>query len=138
VQVNEEYGGNNCCTDLSTFTCDAIGTSLPSLVLTKIESAPHLVVTDIPSIIPVARACFKLNGIDTTPTNAKDAFLSSTMPPIWIRGLEWGDIVSTSGLKQLLDDIDTRWDHRKLDYIFGSDTFYDPPGKGEGQYLFAQ
>lgn len=131
MQVNTEYRGYDYCPNTLVLMRDTIGTCLPSLVLTKIDSAPHLVVTDIPSIIPVARACLKLNGIDTIPINNKDTFESSTMPPVWVRGLEWGDIESANGVKQLLEDMDARWDHRKLDYILGSDTFYEPSGKGE-------
>ncbi|KAI8340067.1 hypothetical protein BC941DRAFT_419294 [Chlamydoabsidia padenii] len=101
------------------------GTSLPSLVLTKIDPAPHVVITDVPSIIPVARSCLKLNGIITTKKD-DTTYLSLTLP-LWVRGLEWGDIGSANGIKQLLDDINTQWHHRNIDYIFGSDTFYDPP-----------
>jgi len=47
---------------------------------------------------------------------------------IWVRGLTWGEFANDKDcLPVLLDDIETLWS-RKIDWLLGSDTFYDPKG----------
>ncbi|KAG2180762.1 hypothetical protein INT44_003769 [Umbelopsis vinacea] len=90
------------------------GTALPSLILAKFfdRKPTQLVVTDIAPILPNIIANFELNGIPR---------LESTL---WVRELVWGKLGS-HGIDTLLSDIDSQW-HEKIDWILGSDTFYDP------------
>lgn len=77
--------------------------------------------SDVPQILENIREIAKLNNL-----------LSRNN--IWIKGLMWGDfsdndhqLESGGGLFQLLNDIEKS--NRKIDWILGSDTFYDPKGK---------
>ncbi|KAI8581647.1 hypothetical protein K450DRAFT_230516 [Umbelopsis ramanniana AG] len=90
------------------------GTALPSLILAKFfyQKSTQLIVTDIAPILPNIIANCDLNGIPQ---------LGSTL---WVRELAWGTFGS-HGIDSLLNDIDTQW-HEKIDWILGSDTFYDP------------
>ncbi|KAI9304989.1 putative methyltransferase-domain-containing protein [Cunninghamella echinulata] len=90
------------------------GTSLPSLILSKINHPPNLIITDEPSVIQVARSCFTLNNI-SLPSSS-----------IWIRSLVWGELGTGNSIDQLLEDLTKQWKNKKIDYILGSDTFYDP------------
>lgn len=81
------------------------GTSLPSLVLGKYSSSINLVLSDIPSILPVIHGCLRLNKLDAK-----------------VRAIEWG----TFGEE---NSIDTVIKKEKIDVILGSDTFYDPSRK---------
>jgi predicted nicotinamide N-methyase len=80
------------------------GTSLPSLVLGKYASSIQLILSDIPSILPVIHGCLELNEIDAQ-----------------VRAIEWG----TFGQENSVDKVI----HEKIDVILGSDTFYDPSRK---------
>ncbi|KAI8145455.1 hypothetical protein BJV82DRAFT_511658, partial [Fennellomyces sp. T-0311] len=86
------------------------GTSLPSLVLAKTNPSQRLILSDIPSILPVVRGCLRLNDLDES-ANA-----------LWIRELVWGE---TSTVSRLISDVEHQWT-TSIDYILGSDTFYDP------------
>jgi hypothetical protein len=78
------------------------------------QKPTQLIVTDIAPVLPNIMASCELNG---TPQ------LESTL---WVRELAWGKFGS-HGVDNLLSDIDTLW-HEKIDWILGSDTFYDPAG----------
>ncbi|KAI8079096.1 putative methyltransferase-domain-containing protein [Gilbertella persicaria] len=83
------------------------GTSLPSLVLAKSVDELRLILSDIPSILPVIQGCVQRNHTD------KD---------IWIEPIEWG---ARDSIDHLTKRVETEWD-TKIDYILGSDTFYEP------------
>ncbi|KAI9485090.1 putative methyltransferase-domain-containing protein [Zychaea mexicana] len=89
------------------------GTSLPSLVLAKASQSVRLVLSDIPSILPVVRGCLPLNG------------LHESAEALWVRELLWGQLGCTNSVDQLVKDIEHNW-NTSIDYILGSDTFYDP------------
>lgn len=82
------------------------GTSIPSLVLAKSASVSHLLLTDIPAILPVIKGCLDLNQIQSDVVS--------------VRALEWGTGTSTS-IDTWIDELPSQ-----LDYIIGSDTFYEP------------
>ena len=67
----------------------------------------HLILSDIPDIIPVVKDCLSLNQI--------------TNKNIWINAIEWGSF----GTENSIDTLIAKLDH-KMDYILGSDTFYEP------------
>ncbi|CAB4489402.1 hypothetical protein RhiirA5_486377 [Rhizophagus irregularis] len=97
------------------------GTSLPGLLCALLSDNTHVILTDrsdVPQILENIREIAKLNNL-----------LSRNN--IWIKGLMWGDfsdndhqLESGGGLFQLLNDIEKS--NRKIDWILGSDTFYDP------------
>ncbi|KAI7853759.1 putative methyltransferase-domain-containing protein [Circinella umbellata] len=90
------------------------GTSLPSLVLAKASQPLRLVFSDIPDILPVVRGCLELNN------------LHESVESIWVRGLLWGRVgCDSNSVDQLVNDIEDSW-KTSIDYIIGSDTFYDP------------
>jgi hypothetical protein len=74
--------------------------------------------TDVPQILENIREAAKLNNL--------------TRNNVWIKGLMWGDFSDNEqledgdGLFQLLNGIEQS--NRKIDWILGSDTFYDPKG----------
>jgi hypothetical protein len=77
--------------------------------------------SDVPQILENIREIAKLNNLLTRKN-------------IWIRGLMWGDFSDSDhqlegggGLFKLLSDIEISYG--KIDWILGSDTFYDPKGK---------
>ncbi|KAI7876191.1 hypothetical protein K492DRAFT_239922, partial [Lichtheimia hyalospora FSU 10163] len=71
----------------------------------KTNHVQHLILSDLPSILPLIQSCFTLNDID---------------PALYdICELQWGDL---EAVKQAVAMID----NKKIDYILGSDTFYDP------------
>ena len=85
----------------------SLGVSLPSLLLGKTNHVQHLILSDLPSILPLIQSCFTLNDID---------------PALYdICELQWGDL---EAVKQVVAMIE----NKKIDYILGSDTFYDPAG----------
>ncbi|KAG1503166.1 hypothetical protein G6F46_008773 [Rhizopus delemar] len=87
------------------------GTCLPSLTILKSTQPAHMIVTDIESILPVIHDCLRLNGIQET---------------VWVEALEWGQFGSPKSIDYLIrHTVQAEWD-TKIDYIIGSDTFYDP------------
>lgn len=93
-----------------------VGTSLPSILLAKNRIPPRLILTDIPEILPVTRSCISLNGVKEESES------------LWIRGLLWGELEGETGVKALTASVKQEW-NATIDYILGSDTFYDPAGK---------
>ncbi|CAG8446592.1 8213_t:CDS:2 [Funneliformis caledonium] len=88
------------------------GTSLPGFLCALISNDTHVILTDrpdAPQVLENMRDTVRLNNLKTRNN-------------IWIRGLMWGDF--GDGLFQLLTDVDQS--NRKVDWILGSDTFYDP------------
>ncbi|OBZ82059.1 Methyltransferase-like protein 23 [Choanephora cucurbitarum] len=85
------------------------GTSLPSLVLAKSIDPIRLILSDIPSILPVVKGCLEKNQLNH----------------IWVQALEWGSMGTDKSIDRLVEQIEITWD-TKLDYILGSDTFYEP------------
>ncbi|KAI8991044.1 hypothetical protein BDF20DRAFT_18563 [Mycotypha africana] len=88
------------------------GTSLPSLLLAKASILKRAILSDTQSTLPVIQGCVDLNTLEI---------------PVHIQALNWG----TFGTAE--DSIDTfvqntveaKW-NTKIDYIIGSDTFYEP------------
>lgn len=74
-----------------------------------------IVVTDIAAILPNIRSSFSLNGRPETESR------------LWIRELNWGKFGS-QGIDDLVLQVDQQW-HCNIDWIIGSDTFYDPAGR---------
>lgn len=94
----------------------SIGTSLPSILLSKgVSAPPRLILTDIPGILHVIRSCLLLNGVKEESNST------------WIRGLLWGELEGDTGVKSLTASVEQEW-RANIDYILGSDTFYDPAG----------
>ncbi|KAI9277158.1 hypothetical protein BDA99DRAFT_495036 [Phascolomyces articulosus] len=89
------------------------GTSLPSLVLAKASQPLRLILSDIPSILPIVRGCLQLNHLQESTSS------------LWVRELLWGQVGSNNSVDQLMKEIERLW-NTKIDYILGSDTFYDP------------
>ncbi|KAI9005487.1 putative methyltransferase-domain-containing protein [Phycomyces nitens] len=87
------------------------GTSLPSLVLAKLASGPRLIISDLPKLLPVIQGCLALNKIE--PSDDR----------LWVCPLIWGE-VGLNGIDWLTEQVNCSWD--TIDYILGSDTFYDP------------
>ncbi|OAD75792.1 hypothetical protein PHYBLDRAFT_142783 [Phycomyces blakesleeanus NRRL 1555(-)] len=87
------------------------GTSLPSLILAKITSPPRLILSDLPELLPVIQDCLALNKIKPSEDQ------------LWVRPLVWGEL-GLNGIDQLTEEVSCSWD--TIDYILGSDTFYDP------------
>lgn len=65
--------------------------------------------SDIPEILPVVRDCIKLNNI----------------PEAWVQAIEWGQFGTENSIDGLTDRIEKER-KTKIDYILGSDTFYEP------------
>lgn len=74
-----------------------------------------IIVTDIAPILPNIRSSFSLN--DRPETESR----------LWIRELNWGKFGS-QGIDDLVFQVDQQW-HCNIDWIIGSDTFYDPAGR---------
>ncbi|RIA88952.1 putative methyltransferase-domain-containing protein [Glomus cerebriforme] len=99
------------------------GTSLPGFLCALLSDDTHVILTDrsdFPQILENIREAAKLNNLLTRNN-------------IWIRGLMWGDFSDSEhylqlegggGLFQLLNDIEQS--DRRIDWILGSDTFYNP------------
>ncbi|KAI7867134.1 hypothetical protein BDF14DRAFT_1805945 [Spinellus fusiger] len=88
------------------------GTSLPSLVLASTEAPPRLIISDLPSILPVIHACLDQNALCPDPQK------------LWVCGLVWGETGSENSIDQLIAHVSSQ--RGMIDYILGSDTFYDP------------
>jgi hypothetical protein len=87
------------------------GTSLPSLVLAKALSEEiKIVLSDIPDILPVVQGCLDLNDIESD---------------VWVSAIEWGQFGTENSIDQLISRVDAQW-ATQIDYILGSDTFYEP------------
>lgn len=71
----------------------------------------HVILSDLPSILPLIRSCFILNDIDQALYD--------------IRELQWGDLEAA---KQMIAMVEEQEGNKKIDFILGSDTFYDPAG----------
>ncbi|KAI7906333.1 uncharacterized protein BX663DRAFT_496061 [Cokeromyces recurvatus] len=89
------------------------GTSIPSLVLSKSTNA-KLIISDMPNILPVIEGCLQLNC------------LKDDIGRIWVRALEWGKFNTDTSIDRLLQTVESKWPKTKIDFIFGSDTFYEP------------
>ncbi|CAG8691633.1 17345_t:CDS:2, partial [Cetraspora pellucida] len=109
------------------------GTSLPGFLCASLSPQTHVILTDqsdYPQILENIYDGARLNRLLLT---SDDIFAGSLRPNIWIRGLNWGEFClgnqgkdksEEGNLLQLLRDIEQN--NRKLDWILGSDTFYDP------------
>jgi hypothetical protein len=87
------------------------GTSLPSLVLAKaLSDKIKIILSDVPDILPVVQACLDLNDIESD---------------VWVNAIEWGQFGTENSIDRLINRVDTEW-HTQIDYILGSDTFYEP------------
>ena len=98
------------------------GTSLPGFLCASLSDDTHVILTDrsdAPQILENIQEAAKLNNLQTRNN-------------VWIRGLTWGDFSDKSYLEgnselfKLLDDIEKS--NKKIDWILGSDTFYDSKG----------
>ncbi|KAF1805881.1 putative methyltransferase-domain-containing protein [Mucor lusitanicus] len=85
------------------------GTSIPSIVIGKSTPSAHLILSDIPEILPVVRNCIRLNELHES----------------WIQAIKWGQFGSESSIDTLLDRV-KKERNTTIDYILGSDTFYEP------------
>ncbi|CAG8555115.1 10345_t:CDS:2 [Paraglomus brasilianum] len=110
------------------------GTSLPGLLCTSLSPTNHTVLTDRSNFLLVLQNI--KNSVllnipffhDTTDTvsDYNDSENEKRKSRIWVRGLTWGEFANDKDcLSVLLDDIETLWG-RKIDWLLGSDTFYDP------------
>lgn len=69
--------------------------------------------TDIPEILPIVHTCLQRNQIH-------DAL---------VQPLLWGQFGSDTSIDHLIQKVvESQW-HTKIDYIIGSDTFYEPARK---------
>lgn len=91
------------------------GTSIPSLVLAKSTAVSKLLLTDIPAILPVIKGCLDLNQIERDD--------------VWVRALEWGTFGTSTSIDALMDELQSQQVASRIDYIIGSDTFYEPSRK---------
>ncbi|KAF7721182.1 Methyltransferase-like protein 23 [Apophysomyces ossiformis] len=87
------------------------GTSLPSLVLAKITSGSHFILSDTDAILPVIRSELQLNDLKEGKR-------------LQVRELLWGEMGTPPAVDRLVQDVEA--EGRKIDYVLGSDTFYDP------------
>lgn len=71
----------------------------------------------MPEILSVVRSCLTRNQLEENGS-------------LWVRGLLWGELGTSEGIDQLASDVGSHWGTR-IDYILGSDTFYDPAGINE-------
>lgn len=114
------------------------GTALPTLLLActqpprstaTISNPPFLIATDrpdVPRILNNIRDALSANGIASL-------YPEDPSSHVMVRGLGWGDFSlandrNQGGLLQLLNEV-SRIASGKIDFILGSDTFYNPPGK---------
>ncbi|KAI8983007.1 putative methyltransferase-domain-containing protein [Pilobolus umbonatus] len=103
----QEYFGD--CTVLEV----GAGTSLPSLLLSKLENRPRIILTDIPAIIPVIHENLTLNEISVSDDQ------------VWVAPLLWGCLGDTTSIDHVTNTVEREWKTR-IDYVIGSDTFYEP------------
>ncbi|KAI9470640.1 MAG: putative methyltransferase-domain-containing protein [Benjaminiella poitrasii] len=89
------------------------GTSLPSLVLSKSTNACSII-SDAPNIIPIICDCLQLNK------------LNGCTDKIRVQALEWGKFNENTSIDRLIDDFKNDWPNTRIDFILGSDTFYEP------------
>lgn len=75
----------------------------------KSTPSAHLILSDIPEILPVVRSCITLND----------------MHGAWIQAIEWGQFGAENSVDTLIDRVEKER-NTKIDYILGSDTFYEP------------
>lgn len=78
----------------------------------------YVILSDLPSILPLIQSCFILNDIDQALYD--------------VRELQWGDLEAA---KQMIAAVEKREGNRKIDYILGSDTFYDPAGNSLSKHI---
>ncbi|CAG8795096.1 34448_t:CDS:2 [Gigaspora margarita] len=108
------------------------GTSLPGFLCASLSPQTHVILTDrsdCPQILENIHDGAQLNRLLVTSDDISVGTLRSN---VWIRGLTWGEFCfgnqekdkNGGNLLQLLRDIEQN--DRKLDWILGSDTFYDP------------
>jgi hypothetical protein len=64
----------------------------------------------------VSEACLSLNGIQHDTEN------------VWLKPLEWSQFKTENSIEGLLAQVKSDW-KGEIDYIIGSDTFYEPSGK---------
>ncbi|CAG8449156.1 6254_t:CDS:2 [Ambispora gerdemannii] len=98
------------------------GTSLPGFLCALLSPNNHVILTDrsdVPQILENIKQAAELNGIEAAYENNND----NLEKRVWIRGLKWGEF-DERGLFCLLDDLEKLGRH--VDWILGSDTFYDP------------
>ncbi|KAI9318204.1 hypothetical protein BX666DRAFT_2026612 [Dichotomocladium elegans] len=76
----------------------------------EITNPPKLVLTDTSDILATIRECLELNGIHQGAA-------------AMVCELRWGDLDS---ITHMLGKMSVTWPLARLDYILGSDTFYDP------------
>ncbi|CAO3680990.1 unnamed protein product [Rhizopus stolonifer] len=87
------------------------GTCLPSLTILKSIQPAHMIVTDIENILPVIHDCLELNNVREL---------------VHVSALDWGQFGTPNSIDYLIKHtVQAKWD-TKIDYIIGSDTFYDP------------
>ncbi|CAG8488400.1 11063_t:CDS:2, partial [Scutellospora calospora] len=105
------------------------GTSLPGFLCASLSNQTHVILTDrsdCPQILENIHDGARLNRLLVT---SNDTFEGSN---VWIRGLTWGEFYlgnkknEEGNLLQLLHDVEQN--DKTLDWIMGSDTFYDPKG----------
>ncbi|KAG0177220.1 Methyltransferase-like protein 23 [Apophysomyces sp. BC1034] len=80
-------------------------------VLAKADVHSHVILSDVSTILPVIRSGLALNQLQES---AK----------ICVRELMWGEMETSRSVDRLVHDIEVQG--RTIDYILGSDTFYDP------------
>ncbi|KAG9306800.1 hypothetical protein G9A89_005700 [Geosiphon pyriformis] len=96
------------------------GTSLPGLLCASLSSNTHVILTDrgdVPQILENIREGARLNAINISEDG------DSNDQRLWIWGLMWGEF-EMDGLLGLLNKIED--EGLQIDWILGSDTFYDP------------
>ncbi|CAG8548183.1 10786_t:CDS:2 [Acaulospora colombiana] len=110
------------------------GTSLPGFLCASLSPETHVILTDrpdVPQILENIHEGARLNGlIDSTENHKSEGDNKPLRQNVWIRGLKWGEMFlqcdddHEEGLLKLIRDIEQSG--KKLDWILGSDTFYDP------------
>ncbi|KAI7897189.1 uncharacterized protein EV154DRAFT_410186, partial [Mucor mucedo] len=85
------------------------GTSIPTLVLAQTAKPAHLIISDIPEILPVVHACLERNKVTD----------------VWVNAVVWDKLGTDTSIDYLTNKVETEW-RTKIDYIIGSDTFYEP------------
>ena len=74
-----------------------------------------MIITDLAPILLNIRTSLLLNGVYDDDR-------------VWIRELLWGEF-GFAGVDAMIEELEGRWPGRKVDWVVGSDTFYDPKGK---------
>lgn len=80
----------------------------------------RLILSDIPEILPIIHRCLQLNQVD------KDTYVNA---------IEWGKLGNETSIDYVTAKVENEWSTR-IDYILGSDTFYDPSRKFAKWFLF--